>query len=81
MTGSWRRNVNITGKKSLHACPDTHQKTVARTRENMLNTHPKRLRNPKVSTHTPTKGHLQKTSIMPPRKQRVPRSFCFRAKK
>ena len=43
--------------------------------------HPKRLRNPKVLMHTPTKGHLQKTSTIPPRKQMVWQSFCFHAQK
>ena len=44
-------------------------------------THPKRFRNPNVSTMTPTSGHLKNTSRMPPMKHTVPRSFCFRAKK
>ena len=43
--------------------------------------HPKRLRNPKVSMHTPTKGQLQKMSTILPRKQMVPWSFCFCAEK
>ena len=44
-------------------------------------THPNRFKNPNVSIMTPMKGHLRKTRRIPPMKQTVPRSFCFRAKK
>lgn len=69
----------ITGKKSLMT---PYVSNVARQESNMGNvTDPNRLRKPKVSTMTPTKGHLRNTSRMPPMKQTVPRNFCFRAKK
>lgn len=42
---------------------------------------PKRFKNPNVSTSMPMKGHLKNTSNIPPRKQTVPRSLFFRAKK
>jgi hypothetical protein len=44
-------------------------------------THPERLRNPNISTNTPMALHLRKTRRMPPKKQAVPRSLFFRAKK
>ena len=42
---------------------------------------PNKLRKPKSSMQTPTMGHLMKTSAIPPRKQIVPLSLFFRAKK
>ena len=46
-----------------------------------LETHPKRLRKPNISTNTPMVGHLRKTRRIPPKKQTVPRSLFLRAKK
>jgi len=37
-----------------------------------LETHPKRLREPNISTNTPMVGHLRKTRRIPPRKLIVP---------
>ena len=45
------------------------------------NTYPKRFKKPIVSTIMPINGHLRNTNRIPPMKQTVPRSFCFRAKK
>jgi hypothetical protein len=44
-------------------------------------THPNRFKNPNVSTTIPTNGHFRKTRRIPPKKQIVPRNFCFLAKK
>ena len=74
MYGNWRRNVRITGKKSL-------VKGQYRVQRLSNNTHPKRLRKPNVSKITPKNGHLMNTSRIPPRKQSVPLNLFFRAKK
>lgn len=46
-----------------------------------LMTYPNRFKNPKASTSIPITAHLQKTRIMPVKKQIVPLIFCFLAKK
>ena len=42
---------------------------------------PNKFMNPKSSTAIPTTGHFMKINTTPPKKQNVPRSLCFRAKK
>jgi hypothetical protein len=81
MNGNWRRKVRITGKKSLEAGDGAGKEGRTVTRLPKERTHPKRLRKPNISTNTPMVGHLRKTRRMPPRKQAVPRSLFFRAKK
>ena len=79
MRDSWHKNVNITRKSHcIHTQINTSRKIKSHEKQH---THPKRLRNQKVLIHMPTKGHLQKTSTIPPRKQMVPWGFCFRVQK
>lgn len=78
--GICRKKVRMTGKKSLLA-REMFSRLWWRRQGKGGDTHPKRLRNPNVSTMTPTNGHLKNTRRMPPMKHTVPRSFCFRAKK
>lgn len=77
--GSCRRNVRMTGKKSL--IMDGEYESAVDINHTSMWTYPKRFKNPNVSTNIPTNGHFKKTRIIPPKKQSVPRSFCFRAKK
>ena len=74
--GSCRRKVNTTGKKSLHCEMVRHGVQTKGKRK-----HPKRFKNPNVSTIIPMNGYLKNTSKIPPRKHTVPRNFCLRAKK
>ena len=77
MNGSCRRKVRITGKKSLNG----EHVTGAMDNFKGLKTYPNKFKNPNISTRNPMNGHLKNTSKMPPRKHKVPRIFCFRAKK
>ena len=74
--GSWRRKVITTGKKSLEGGLEIGTEFVYRGVA-----HPNKFKNPNVSTTIPTKGHLKSTNTIPPKKHKVPLTFCFLAKK
>ncbi len=81
ITGNCLRNIRMVGKKSLQieANKGSVFRRIAAIGE--CNNVPEEVQEPK-GLHDHTKeGHLKKTSSMPPKKQSVPRNFCFRAKK
>ena len=73
----------MTGKKSLKKKEKRKEKGDGIKLQHAAggHTHPKRFKNPNISTNTPIVGHLKKTRRIPPRKQAVPRSLFLRAKK
>ena len=75
--GSCRKNVRMTGKKSLQ----NFESSNFSMHELGEFTHPNKFKNPKISTMNPMNGHLKNTSRIPPMKQMVPLIFCLRAKK